>query len=151
MTKLLATGLLAAAACCGCAGPATAPASAAEPAHRAGVAAPTVTSASAASAAPAAPVSSSAPGPSTKVESAAPHYRCDNGTEFTVRFADDSAIVDAGARGREELPRDAGGVTPQQTVYSNERMRAEFGLGVSGREALLRYAQPPLLAHCVRD
>ena len=96
-------------------------------------------------------VSSSAAPSSSSVPGAAPHYRCDNGMEFTVHFADDSAIVDAGARGREELPRDAGGATPQQTVYSNTRMRAEFGLGVNGREALLRYAQPPQLAHCVRD
>ncbi len=112
-----------------------APAPAAAPAPRAAAAGPAATAASAAIAAPAAPA----------------HYRCDNDIEFTVRFGDDSAIVDAGPRGREELPRDAGGATPQQTVYSNTHMRAEFGLGVSGREALLRYAQPPLLAHCVRD
>ena len=44
-----------------------------------------------------------------------------------------------GSRGNDVLLRDAGGMTPQQTVYSNARMRAEFGLGASGREAILRY------------
>ena len=80
-----------------------------------------------------------------------PRYRCDQGIEFTVRFADDTAVVDAGARGNDVLLRDAGGATPMQTVYSNPRMRAEFGLGVTGREALLRYAQPPLSVHCQQD
>ena len=70
--------------------------------------------------------------------------------DFTVRFADDTATVEAGARGSEVLLRDAGGVTPQQTVYSNPRLRAEFGLGASGREAILRYLSPPLVAHCVQ-
>jgi hypothetical protein len=30
-------------------------------------------------------------------------------------------------------------------------MRAEFGLGASGREAVLRYPLLPLVARCVRD
>jgi hypothetical protein len=64
---------------------------------------------------------------------------------------DDSAALDAGPRGTDMLLRDAGGATPQQTVYSNARMRAEFGLGVNGREAMLRYASPPLAAHCVQE
>jgi hypothetical protein len=80
-----------------------------------------------------------------------PHYRCDQGIAFTVRFTDGTAVVDAGQRGSEVLLRDAGGATPQQTVYSNSRMRAEFGLGTSGREAMLRYASPPLAAHCVQE
>ena len=78
-------------------------------------------------------------------------YRCDQGIAFTVRFADDSAMLDAGPRGSDVLLLYAGGATPQQTVYSNTRMRAEFGLGASGREAMLRYAAPPLAAHCVRE
>jgi hypothetical protein len=78
-------------------------------------------------------------------------YRCDQGVAFTVRFTDDTAVVDAGPRGSDVLLRDAGGATPQQTVYSNSRMRAEFGLGVSAREAMLRYASPPLAAHCILE
>jgi len=49
------------------------------------------------------------------------------------------------------LLRDAGGTTPLQTVYTNARLRAEFGLGVSGREAILRYPLVPLVARCVRQ
>ena len=64
---------------------------------------------------------------------------------------DDSAVIDAGSRGNDVLLRDAGGVTPQQTVYSNPRVRAEFGLGTGGREAILRYLSPQLIANCVRD
>ena len=77
------------------------------------------------------------------------HYRCDGGMEFTVRFADGTAIV-KGARGDDLLLRDAGG-QGAQTVYSNPRVRAEFGLGASGREAVLRYPLLPLVARCVRD
>jgi hypothetical protein len=77
-----------------------------------------------------------------------PHYRCDDGTQFTVNFAEDMAIVDAGKRGSELLLRDAGGITPQQVVYSNVRLRAEFGLGADGREAVLHYLSPSLEMHC---
>ena len=79
-------------------------------------------------------------------------YRCEQGLAFTLRLSDDSAVLDAGApRGSELLLRDAGGATPQQTVYSNARLRAEFGLGAGGREAMLRYASPPLAALCVQE
>jgi hypothetical protein len=93
-------------------------------------------------------------GPATgtgRATSPVARYHCEHDIEFTVRFADDSALVDAGPRGSDVLLRDAGGTTPQQTVYSNPRMRAEFGLGASGREAVLRYALLPLVAHCVRE
>ena len=103
---------------------------------------------------PAAPASADAPAGSAEPASAGAsldHYRCDEGVAFTVRFADDSASIDAGPFGSDVLLRDAGGTTPQQTVYSNARMRAEFGLGASGREAILRYPLAPLVAHCVRD
>jgi hypothetical protein len=80
-----------------------------------------------------------------------PRYRCDQGTEFTVRFAQDTALIVNPKRGSEVLLRDAGGLTPQQTVYSNARLRAEFGLGPAGREARLRYLPEPEVAHCVRD
>ena len=68
--------------------------------------------------------------------------------EFTVRYGDGTALLDAGNRGREQLLRDAGGITPRQTVYSNPRLRAEFGLGPGGDEALLHYASPPLQVRC---
>ena len=81
---------------------------------------------------------------------ALPRYRCEQNVEFTVRFVDDTALLDAGARGYDVLNRDAGGLTPRQTVYSNARMRAEFGLGASGSEAILRYPLLPLVVRCVR-
>lgn len=111
------------------------------------VPAPVASPAAAKTPAPVPAVAASAPQRSARL----PRYRCDQGIEFTVRFADDSAVLDAGPRGNDVLLRDAGGATPQQTVYSNPRMRAEFGLGATGREALLRYAQPPLSAYCQRD
>ena len=80
----------------------------------------------------------------------APLYRCENAIEFRARFIDNSAVLD-GSRGYDVLYRDAGGVTPSQTVYSNIRMRAEFGLGPSGREAILRYPLLPLVVRCVRE
>ena len=76
-------------------------------------------------------------------------YRCDQAVEFRVRFVDDSAVID-GTRGFEVLLRDAGGVTPEQTVFSNARVRAEFGLGANGRDALLRYPPDALDLRCAR-
>jgi hypothetical protein len=79
----------------------------------------------------------------------APLYRCEAGVEFRARFIDNTAVLDA-TSGYDVLYRDAGGVG-QQTVYANPRMRAEFGLGPSGREAILRYALLPLVVRCVRE
>ncbi len=79
-----------------------------------------------------------------------PRYRCNGGMEFTVRFAGDGSAVLKGARGDDVLLRDAGG-QGAQTVYSNRRMRAEFGLGAGGREAVLHYPVAPLATRCVRD
>ncbi len=88
-----------------------------------------------------------------------PVYRCEHGIAFTVRFADDTAVLSgartpsgsAGAADQDVLLRDAGGQGARQAFYSNPRMRAEFGLGASGREAILRYPLLPLVARCVRD
>ena len=77
-------------------------------------------------------------------------YRCEQGIEFSVKFVDDSALIDS-SRGYNVLFRDAGGQTESQPVYSNAVVRAEFGLGASGREAVLRYPLLPLAARCVRD
>ena len=80
----------------------------------------------------------------------ADRYRCENDIAFTVRFLDDSAAINSN-RGYDMLYRDAGGLTPSQTVYSNPRMRAEFGLGTTGKEAILRYLLQPVVVRCVRD
>jgi hypothetical protein len=82
--------------------------------------------------------------------SAGQRYRCEQGIEFRVKFVDDSALIDSN-RGYNVLFRDAGGQTESQPVYSNAMVRAEFGLGASGREAVLRYPLLPLVARCVRD
>ncbi len=97
-----------------------------------------------------APASAVAPA-SAPAAAGLPRYRCDHGIAFTVQYGDDSVTIDAGARGRHVLLRDAGGVTPQHTVYSNDGLKAEFGLGAAGNEAILRYAEPPLVARCVRE
>lgn len=80
----------------------------------------------------------------------APLYRCEAGVGFTARFADDTAILN-GPHGYEVLYRNAGGTGLAQTVYTNARMRAEFGRGPAGREALLRYFLVPLVVRCVID
>ncbi len=77
-------------------------------------------------------------------------YRCENDVAFTVRFANDSAAINSN-RGYELLYRTAGGLTPIQTVFINSRMKAEFGLGATGREAILRYLQQPVVVRCVCD
>lgn len=76
-------------------------------------------------------------------------YRCEHGIVFSVRFVDDSARIE-GPQGQELLFRDAGGQGPEQAVYSNAGMRAEFGLGAGGREARVRYPLLPLVARCVQ-
>ena len=78
-----------------------------------------------------------------------PVYQCDQGLRFSVRFVNDTAVL-KGARGDDVLLRDAGG-QGGQTVYSNPRLRAEFGLGAGGREAALQYLQQPLMVHCLRE
>ncbi|HYF44474.1 MAG TPA: hypothetical protein VEA35_18765 [Ramlibacter sp.] len=86
-------------------------------------------------------------------ETAAPglRYRCEQDLAIRVELASDSATVDAGPRGKEVLLRDAGGVTPQHTVFSNPRLRAEFGVGADGREAVLHWLQPqPRSVRCSR-
>lgn len=92
----------------------------------------------------------------------APLYRCEHGMAFTVKFADNTALL-SGARkpsgssgspsagDQDLLLRDAGGQGAQQAFYSNPRMRAEFGLGASGREAILHYPLLPLVVRCLRD
>ncbi len=85
------------------------------------------------------------------MQSTIPTYRCDNGMQFSLRVASSGAVIDMGARGSESLLRDAGGITPEQTVYSNTRIRAEFGLGAQGRGAALHYIASPLVVRCTRD
>ena len=82
---------------------------------------------------------------------ALPHYRCDNNVEFDVRFADGSAELRFAWREPETVLRDAGGVTPEQTVYSSTTVKAQFGLEPEGRGAKLNFTAPPLEVRCTRD
>ncbi|MEJ6021503.1 hypothetical protein [Ramlibacter sp. PS4R-6] len=93
-----------------------------------------------------APAAPPAPPPPVAVAKP-PHYRCEGGLEFDVRFGDGSAELLFAAREPETLLRDAGGTTPQQTVYSNTSAKVEF----DGRDARLNLVAPPLQARCVRD
>ncbi len=80
---------------------------------------------------------------------ASPLYICEAGFEFRARFVDNSVIIDSSGS-RDVLFRDAGG-TGNQTFYGNPRMKAEFGIGSTGREAILRYPLLPLVLRCVRQ
>ena len=98
--------------------------------------------------APAAPPASPAPpAPVAAAKPALPHFRCEGGLEIDVRFGDGSAELLFASREPETLLRDAGGTTPQQTVYSNTSAKVEF----DGRDARLNLVAPPLQARCVRD
>jgi hypothetical protein len=83
---------------------------------------------------------------------ASERYRCELGIEFVARFSDNSVALDT-TRGYELLFRDGKPLPdpPKPNEYRNARMSAEFKMGVSGREALLRYPLLPLLVRCVRD
>ena len=82
---------------------------------------------------------------------ALPHYACDNGVAFDLRLGDGSAELLFASREPEMLMRDAGGVTPQQTVYSSTKLKAEFGLDPGGRGAQLNFADPPAQLRCRRE
>ena len=81
-------------------------------------------------------------------------YRCENDVAFTVKFSNDSATINSN-RGYEVLyPTKGinnGGLPSSQTTYNNTRMRAEFGLGSTGNEAILRYLLQPIVVRCSRD
>jgi hypothetical protein len=98
---------------------------------------------------PAAPPARIEPPPA--VTSSLPHYRCDQGDAFDVRFGEDSVELVFPNRSVEMLLRDAGGTSPAHTVYSSTRIKAEFGLDPAGRGAKLNFSAPPLQARCVRD
>ena len=70
-------------------------------------------------------------------------YACDNGFTLHARFREDTLALSGLGQGEETLLRDAGGVTPEQTVWSNDRVRAEFGLPPGGEGAVLHLLQPP--------
>jgi len=76
-------------------------------------------------------------------------YRCDNGVSVAVD-RDGKATLQTG-RGAVVLERDAGGVGPEQAVYSNPDMRFETGLPPDGRGANLEGMVPNRKARCSRE
>ncbi len=96
-------------------------------------------------------VACSAPGSTLsagdKAASKGVFYRCEQGIEFVARLVDDSAVLD-GSRGYDVLYRAAGSTVPN---YKNLRMSAEFGLGPTGREAVVKYPLLPLAVRCAQD
>jgi hypothetical protein len=85
-----------------------------------------------------------------------PFYRCEYGIEFTAKFVDDSVALN-GTRGYELLYRSSklastpASAKPNANEYSNARMQAEFNLGPTLSEAIVRYPLLPLVSRCVRD
>jgi hypothetical protein len=75
-------------------------------------------------------------------------YRCEGDRVLLVRLREDAAQVQGLPQGEQTLLLDAGGVTPQQRVFSNPGTRMEIGLGDRGREAVVQLLQPP--AHELR-
>jgi hypothetical protein len=76
-------------------------------------------------------------------------YDCGQAPGFEITLGTGSAVL-TGPRGRLELLRDAGGLTPQQTVYTNEGFRLELGLGPQGQQAVLQTLQPASIVRCKR-
>lgn len=61
-------------------------------------------------------------------------HTCDGGRIVFLRFGEDSLVVEGADIGSAVLLRDAGGVGPRQSVWSNEKLRVETGLGDDGEQ-----------------
>ncbi|RYY50422.1 MAG: hypothetical protein EOO24_66735 [Comamonadaceae bacterium] len=92
----------------------------------------------------------SGPG-ATPANAAGRGYHCDDGSRFRLVVDGDVARVDGLPDGPQRLARDAGGMTPSETVWTGERLRAEFGLGDAGDRARLHRLQPPATLSCAVD
>jgi hypothetical protein len=78
-------------------------------------------------------------------------YQCEGGLRFQAQLETETARLDGLPGGPDQLLRDAGGLTPQQRVYSGPRLRAEFGLGADGAGVVLQVLQPqPATLRCTR-
>lgn len=98
------------------------------------------------------PASASLPPPAAAASKPRlPHYACDDGMAFDARFGDDDVQLLFASGETETLMRDAGGTSPQQTVYSSTRMKAEFGLEPDARGAKLNVAEPARSVRCMRE
>jgi hypothetical protein len=92
-----------------------------------------------------------APAVEPPVQTGARLYRCDTGEVLLVHDEGDFVRLSGLSQAEERLGRDAGGLTPQQAVFSGPTLRAEFGVGADGHELVLQSTDPPGLLHCRRD
>ena len=97
---------------------------------------------------PRAPLPPEAPPPLPAPPAA--RYDCDAGPGFSLRVEGDLATLEGLPQGPLTLARDAGGETPQQSVWTRAQWRAEFGLGPDGRGARLHDLQSQQHLHCTR-
>ena len=102
---------------------------------------------------PSAPVV--APDPAPVAEPAPPSpattsYECGDGTRLRVLPQGDVLVVEELPGGPYRLGRDAGGFTPEHTVWSGPQLRVELGLGPKGDVALVQSLYPPHTVECRR-
>ena len=101
---------------------------------------------------PADPGSPPAPPEPPPVSASAPAvYRCDDGSSFRVQEQADVLVLDGLDGGPHRLERDAGGLTPEQSVWSGPHLRVEFGVGPQGRQAVVQVLQSQRLVACSRS
>lgn len=95
------------------------------------------------------PVSAPAPEPPPSSPDAG-IYECGDGTRLRVQPQGDVLVVEDLPGGPYRLGRDAGGFTPEHTVWSGPQLRVELGLGPKGEVALVQSLYPPHTVECRR-
>lgn len=75
-------------------------------------------------------------------------YACQDGSTFRVFEQNDFIVIEGLRGGPHRLARDAGGFTPQHSVWSSAQLRAEFGLGNDPKAAALIHTLPPATVRC---
>lgn len=75
-------------------------------------------------------------------------YDCTDGTRLRVLPQGDVLVVEDLPGGPYRLGRDAGGFTPEHTVWSGPQLRVELGLGARGDVALVQSLYPPQTVEC---
>ena len=76
-------------------------------------------------------------------------YGCTHGLAFQARLYKDMVVLEGG-RGHDQLPRKKDGAHGSY-VFGNERLTAEFGLGLRRQLATLRYVDIPDTIQCERQ
>ena len=102
---------------------------------------------------PAAPAIAPDPAPVAEPPSSSPFtasYDCGDGTRLRVLPQGDVLVVEELPGGPYRLGRDAGGFTPEHTVWSGPQLRVELGLGLKGDVALVQSLYPPHTVECRR-